>query len=391
MCKAARIGLVNDHYIAGMYHTRGYMEAVRLQAMCSMEGAIIECKQEKGNPEWVICDARHDSTCNAYHTTVPCLMGTTHRIAAVQTLSRETHRVAQTREVDATLLVLEQAKDRGLDINEVAHDMNVSLTKKIIELGYMNSYDTWHGTKGVAKAMKSIASGPKRDVGNKWFTQLSDKCASTKRHTYWAMANCGGSAERLKELLLNIVEHYQNNHTDCHESSLCRRHGHSPDKEVISDPRTAQVFLEKIKSLAVYRHAESYARCRDTYWVESFNHALLTYLPKRIHFGDMTYDMRMHFAVMDWNVEREVTSEKLVVDMRRPNRRTPMKSRKAKTDCFRWAVWRRWCTENMVGARGENLDTHVAEDAPVCGNVAEDSPLAEIFHENPLINDEDDE
>jgi hypothetical protein len=90
-------------------------------------------------------------------------------------------------------------------------------------------------------------------------------------------------------------------------------------------------------------------------------------------------------------VEREVTSEKLVVDMRRPNRRTPMKSRKAKTDCFRWAVWRRWCTENMVGARGENLDTHVAEDAPVCGNVAEDSPLAEIFHENPLINDEDDE
>jgi uncharacterized ParB-like nuclease family protein len=40
-------------------------------------------------------------------------MGTTHRIAAVQTLSRETHRVAQTREVDATMLVLEQAKDRG--------------------------------------------------------------------------------------------------------------------------------------------------------------------------------------------------------------------------------------------------------------------------------------
>ena len=34
--------------------------------------------------------------------------------------------------------------------------------------------------------------------------------------------------------------------------------------------------------------------------MESFNHALLTYLPKRIHFGDMTYDMRMHFAVMDW-------------------------------------------------------------------------------------------
>jgi hypothetical protein len=62
--------------------------------------------------------------------------------------------------------------------------MNVSLTKKIIELGYMNSYDTWHGTKGVAKAMKSIASGPKRDVGNKWFTQLSDKCVSHRTITH---------------------------------------------------------------------------------------------------------------------------------------------------------------------------------------------------------------
>ena len=65
-------------------------------------------------PQWVICDARHDSTSNAYHTTVPCLMGTTHKIAAVWTLSRETHHVAQTREVDATMLVLEQATDRGM-------------------------------------------------------------------------------------------------------------------------------------------------------------------------------------------------------------------------------------------------------------------------------------
>ena len=34
-------------------------------------------------------------------------------------------------------------------------------------------------------------------------------------------------------------------------------------------------------------------QCRDTFWIESFNHALLTYLPKRIHFGDLTYQMRM--------------------------------------------------------------------------------------------------
>ena len=82
--------------------------------------------------------------------------------------------MAQTREVDATMQVLEQATDRGmswkgpgylrhhnycvqyckfsllysyagLDFKEVAHDMNISLTKRIAEKGYVNSYDTWHG------------------------------------------------------------------------------------------------------------------------------------------------------------------------------------------------------------------------------------------------------
>ena len=120
---------------------------------------------------------------------------------------------------------------------------------------------TLEGTKGVANAIKPIAVGTKRDMGKKWFPQLSDKSeyiyeilqfllfillgtlygnatkcmpcntvflkihllnmqtdalcpvltlgASTKQHAYWAMANCGGSGQQLQTLLLNIVEHYQ--------------------------------------------------------------------------------------------------------------------------------------------------------------------------------------
>ena len=41
-------------------------------------------------------------------------------------------------------------------------------------------------------------------------------------------------------------------------------------------------------------------QCWDTYWVESFNHQLLTYLPKRIHFHTKTFEMRMTLAGMDW-------------------------------------------------------------------------------------------
>ena len=36
--------------------------------------------------------------------------------------------------------------------------------------------------------------------------------------------------------------------------------GYIPDKVVITDERAAEVFSDKIKSLAVYRYAESYAR-----------------------------------------------------------------------------------------------------------------------------------
>ena len=58
-------------------------------------------------------DARHDSCVNAYHTTVPCISGVTHRILGVCTLSREEHTTAQTREVVATMDVLEEVVQKG--------------------------------------------------------------------------------------------------------------------------------------------------------------------------------------------------------------------------------------------------------------------------------------
>ncbi len=99
-------------------------------------------------------------------------------------------------------------------------------------------------------------------------------------------------------------------------------------------------------------------QCRDTFWVESFNHQLLTYIPKRIHFGSSTFEMRMNLAIMDWvcctnllytmeyvftlqneNVCRESTSERLVSDMRRPERRTAMKVLVKKAFKFVDNIW----------------------------------------------------
>lgn len=42
------------------------------------------------------------------------------------------------------------------------------------------------------------------------------------------------------------------------------------------------------------------SQCRDTHTVESFNHMMLTYVPKRIHFSTRTFKMRMNLALLDW-------------------------------------------------------------------------------------------
>ena len=41
-------------------------------------------------------------------------------------------------------------------------------------------------------------------------------------------------------------------------------------------------------------------QCHDTYWVESFNHMLLSYIPKHVRFGTKMFEIRMNPTVLDW-------------------------------------------------------------------------------------------
>jgi len=53
-------------------------------------------------------------------------------------------------------------------------------------------------------------------------------------------------------------------------------------------------------------HSEKYMltlyflQCRDTFYIETFHVVVLIYAPKRINFGDNTYVMRVHLAILDW-------------------------------------------------------------------------------------------
>ncbi|XP_064394591.1 uncharacterized protein LOC135341847 isoform X3 [Halichondria panicea] len=135
------------------------------------------------------------------------------------------------------------------------------------------------------------------------------------------MKNCGEDPNVLQQMALNIPNHYKGDHSNCHASSPCRM-------AQITNKKAEEELLRCIKATYVFKNADAFCRCRDTFWVESFNHQLLMYLSKRIHYSDKTFLMRMNLAVLDWNenVNRAHTSKRKVKDLRRPDRRTDMKA-----------------------------------------------------------------
>lgn len=381
-CKFALLGHVGHKYVKQVYERRGYVSLVAKAAETSMQSAVedvVARPEYATDGEWVIMDARHDSTANAYHTTVPCLSGSTQKIMGISTISRTGHGVAQTRELQCTKTVLPAVIARGVDVREVAHDMQAQVTRFVTtELKLLNSYDTWHGTKNVTKQLKKITQGLVRDRGIKWFTELGDKRKSVKTHLYWAMKNCDGCAEMLRKLIEIIPDHYQGDHSGCHSRSSCHKPHYVPGKEVIEDPNTAAALLKNLKESNIYKHAEAFSRCRDTYWVESFNHQLLIYLPKRIHFSTKVFDMRMSLALLDWNenVNRPYTSQSKVHDLRRPDRHGEMKVHVDKTFHFVDMLWEMYIAHNTV-------DLRPAHD------VDEVDTVEDLFHDGDFVGEYD--
>eukprot|EP00731_Ephydatia_muelleri_P027495 Em0019g368a len=182
------MGVVKQKYISSVYLNKLYQQVVADVTEESMKAAIERVKESPHHAtsgEWVMTDARHDSTSNAYHSTVPCLAGS------------------------STEFVLPQVIAQGLNITEVAHGYQATIKQYVQQLGMVNSYDTWHGTKNVAKQLHRICAGTVRTRDRTWFTELSDKARCTKVHLYWCMRNCGGNPDCLRAMIVNISKHFQ--------------------------------------------------------------------------------------------------------------------------------------------------------------------------------------
>ena len=142
------------------------------------------------------------------------------------------------------------------------------------------------------------------------------------------MKNCQQQPLKLKQLILNIIEHYKNNHTDCHPTSRCRTDpNYEPSKVVIDDSKAELLLRQALERTLIYRCPQDFVYCMDTYFVESFNNMMLQYHDKRLgsHFGERQYKFRTDLAVLDWNAHvntRRVTSAKCVIDPRNPRRQS---------------------------------------------------------------------
>lgn len=82
---------------------------------------------------------------------------------------------AASREVPMTKAVVESLTALGHRVGEVAHDYVPALRQWLATKGIRNSYDSWHGGKGVKKAIKKVASGLVRDSERSWFAECQTK------------------------------------------------------------------------------------------------------------------------------------------------------------------------------------------------------------------------
>ncbi|CAC5407084.1 unnamed protein product [Mytilus coruscus] len=122
-----------------------------------------------------------------------------------------------------------------------------------------------------------------------------------------------------KESLDNIVEHYCNNHVNCHHSSRCKvDSNYEPSRIVITNGKVRKMLESAIKSSTIYKYPQDYILAKDTFYVESFNNVVNIFQDKRICFGDDQYKLRSNLVVCHWNenVDRGYTS---VWKSRNPN------------------------------------------------------------------------
>ncbi|CAG2211866.1 unnamed protein product [Mytilus edulis] len=276
----------------------------------------------------IMTDARHGWRKNAKDSSVVAIGEKMHKVLKCEHITKADDFVSQRHEKLGTQRIYQ----------------NMSINKLVRESGVVNQNDSWHGIKAVKKCNEKVSSGPKYLQGKTWSEQLEDKVESVATHFHWAIRNCEQNPKELKDLLINVVEHYKNNHTKCHPDSRCKRDvNYEPKRSTINKPIAEKLLLSVIHKSVIFKSPDHFVLARDTSYVESFNNTMNMFQDKRIVFSDANYNARACLAVCHWNenVDRGFTS------IWNPERRNAPRSMKGKKNykppsySYRNNIWKR--------------------------------------------------
>lgn len=290
-----------------------YSKHVHSERISSCETALAE-ELSVHNSVDIITDARHSTRRNSKYTDIVCIGYNTHKVLDHEVIRREDDSCSQRHELHGTKRIYENFDTKGVHVRRHGHDRNASVNKFVREQrkSTVNQNDTWHVSVSVEKELKKISSGAKCREGKTWSVQLADKVQPVKTHIQFAMRSCNGDASKLRSNIENIVDHYQNKHSNCDMNSRCRKDSnYIPSRVILTDSNAVNLLSNALRSTDVYRHPECYVHHMDTFFVESFNNVLNIFQDKRIGtFGDLHYKLRSNLAICHWNenVKRKTNS-----------------------------------------------------------------------------------
>ncbi|KAH3711129.1 hypothetical protein DPMN_070629 [Dreissena polymorpha] len=199
------------------------------------EVQLAKDKQESGIS--IMTDARHHCRKNSYHTDHVALGMYSHKVVNIQHITKTQDSCTQRHETIGCEDMYRDFKRQNINVNIHSHDRNQSVNKSIRNKdNVQNCNERWHAAKSIMPGIKKISSGAQKNMGVTWHPELSDKGARLRNHIFYSLDNCKGCPARLRSLIDNSVNHFQNNHENCQEDSQCKTVGYVPDYAIIRSP-----------------------------------------------------------------------------------------------------------------------------------------------------------
>ena len=213
---------------------------------------LLEPEDQPINGIDIMTDARHGHRRNAKDTSVVVLGARTNKVLVHEHVTKTDDPVTQRHELIGTKRIYNHLADNDIHVRVHTHDMNTSVNAWIRneEPDVTNQNERWHGIKGLKAQVKKVTSGAKKNIGKTWHPELEDKLEPLSTHAYYAIDQCNGNPSALRMSLLNAVEHYKNNHSNCFSTSRCKTDpNYEPSRIVITSQKAEALLVNAIQNL----------------------------------------------------------------------------------------------------------------------------------------------